>query len=204
MPGRPCRSRRGWLARFRRRADFRIHGAVDRLFQRPAGHALHGDARLIADERDDRDVSADERLPRSAVAEVDLQATQRCPPGVARHELLRCCRSPPVAGGILVGCLSAALFLWSTPEPFSGLCVLRQGGSTSKDIGDSRMSMRDHYLPRAADEFHARSRNEYDGKARHEYENLARQYLRLAKQAERNEFVDQVYEPPPPKIRRQS
>jgi hypothetical protein len=65
------------------------------------------------------------------------------------------------------------------------------------------MSMRDHYLTRAA-EFHARSRNEYDGKARHEYENLARQYLRLAKQAERNEFVDQVYEPPPPKIRRQS
>ena len=67
------------------------------------------------------------------------------------------------------------------------------------------MSMRDHYLTRAA-EFHARSRNEneYDGNARQEYENLARQYLRLAKQAERDQFVDRTYEPPPPKIRRQS
>ena len=49
-----------------------------------------------------------------------------------------------------------------------------------------------HYLTRAA-EFHARSRNEYDGKARREYEDLARQYLRLAKQAEamssRTEFT---------------
>ena len=34
-----------------------------------------GDARLIADERNDGDVSADERLPRSAMAEVDLQPT---------------------------------------------------------------------------------------------------------------------------------
>jgi hypothetical protein len=69
-------------------------------------------------------------------------------------------------------------------------------------MGVSLMSMRDHYLTRAA-EFHARSRNEYDGKARREYEDLARQYLRLAKQAESNEFVDRIYEPPP-KIRRQS
>ena len=65
------------------------------------------------------------------------------------------------------------------------------------------MSMRDQYLTRAA-EFHARARNEYDGTVRHEYENLARQYLRLAEQAERNEFVDRVYGPAPPKIRRQS
>jgi hypothetical protein len=34
-------------------------------------------------------------------------------------------------------------------------------------------------------------------KARHEYENLARQYLRLAKQAERNTWADVTYEPPP-------
>jgi hypothetical protein len=59
------------------------------------------------------------------------------------------------------------------------------------------MSMRDHYRTRAA-EFHAR--NEYDAKALHEYENLARQYSRLAEQAERNEFADLVYEPPPPKL----
>ena len=65
------------------------------------------------------------------------------------------------------------------------------------------MSMRDHYLTRAG-EFHARARNEYDGQTRYEYETLARQYLRLAEQAERNEFRDRVYEPPPPKIRRQS
>ena len=63
------------------------------------------------------------------------------------------------------------------------------------------MSMRDHYRTRAA-EFHARARNEYDAKARHEYENLARQYLNLAEQAERNEFVDPIYEPPPLKVRR--
>jgi len=61
------------------------------------------------------------------------------------------------------------------------------------------MSMRDHYRTRAA-EFHARARNEYDAKALHEYENLARQYSRLAEQAERNEFADLVYEPPPPKL----
>ena len=54
----------------RRRAHVRRHGAVDGLIQRPAGHALHGDAKLIADERNDADVSADE--PRSAVAETDL------------------------------------------------------------------------------------------------------------------------------------
>ncbi|MGB9272994.1 MAG: hypothetical protein WCB74_27775, partial [Pseudolabrys sp.] len=41
--------------------------------------ALHGDARLIADGRYDGDVPADERLPRSAVVEVDLQPTKRCP-----------------------------------------------------------------------------------------------------------------------------
>jgi len=62
----------GWLARPRRRADFRNNGAVEWLFQRPAGHALHGDARLIADERNDGDVSADERLPFIALAENDL------------------------------------------------------------------------------------------------------------------------------------
>jgi hypothetical protein len=65
------------------------------------------------------------------------------------------------------------------------------------------MSMRYHYLTRAA-EFHARARNEYDGMTRREYEDLANQYLRLAEQAERNEFVDRVYERPPPMIRRQS
>ena len=61
------------------------------------------------------------------------------------------------------------------------------------------MSMRDHYLTRAA-EFHVRARNEYDGNARHEYENLAKQYLRLAEQAKRNEFLDRVYGPPPRRI----
>ena len=60
------------------------------------------------------------------------------------------------------------------------------------------MSMRDHYRTRAA-EFYARAANEYDAKARHEYENLARQYLRLAEQAERE---DSIYEPRPVKVRR--
>jgi hypothetical protein len=63
------------------------------------------------------------------------------------------------------------------------------------------MSMKDHYLTKAA-EFHVRARNEYDGKTRHEYENLARQYSRLAEQAEPNQFVDPIYEPPPLKVRR--
>jgi hypothetical protein len=31
----------GWLG-LASRADLRTHGAVDRLFHRPAGHALHG------------------------------------------------------------------------------------------------------------------------------------------------------------------
>jgi hypothetical protein len=63
------------------------------------------------------------------------------------------------------------------------------------------MSMRDHYRTKAA-EFHARARNEYDGKTRFEYENLAKQYSRLAEQAERKEFVEPIYEPPPLKVRR--
>jgi hypothetical protein len=82
---------------------------------------------------------------------------------------------------------------------FGPLALRNLGGRVSKDIGHPPMSMRDHYRTKAA-EFHARARNEYDTKARHEYENLARQYLRLAEQAERNEFVDLVYEPPPPKL----
>ena len=55
------------------------------------------------------------------------------------------------------------------------------------------MGMREHYLTRAA-EFHARSRNEneYDERARHEYDNLARRGFRLAKQAERDKFVNRV------------
>ena len=76
-------------------------------------------------------------------------------------------------------------------------CVKRHRGFPNEYEGS--------LLTRAA-EFHARSRseNEYDEKARHEYETFARECLRLAQQAERNEFVDRAYEPPPPKIRRQS
>ena len=61
------------------------------------------------------------------------------------------------------------------------------------------MSMRDHYLTRAA-ELHARARIESNEMDRREYENLARQFLRLAEQAERNAF----YESPPPEIGRQT
>src|SRR5262249_46566797 len=74
---RPCRYRPGRVARPRRRADLRNHGAVDRLFHRPAGYALHGDARVIPGERNDGDVCVDERLPHSAVAKVYLQPTKR-------------------------------------------------------------------------------------------------------------------------------
>ncbi|MGA7535050.1 MAG: hypothetical protein WBW27_24525, partial [Pseudolabrys sp.] len=84
----------------------------------------------------------------------------------------------------------------------SHFALRSRAGAASKDMRGFPISMRDHYLTRAA-EFHARSRNEYEEKARHEYENLARQYLRLAKQAERNTWADVTYEPPP-KIRRQS
>jgi hypothetical protein len=58
---------------------------VDYIFQQPAGHALHGDARLIADKRDDGDVSVDERLPRSAMVKVDLQPTRRSLSGGAKQ-----------------------------------------------------------------------------------------------------------------------
>jgi hypothetical protein len=51
---------------------FAIMGVVDRLLQWPAGHALHGDAGLIADERNDGDVSVDERFSFIALAETDL------------------------------------------------------------------------------------------------------------------------------------
>ena len=62
------------------------------------------------------------------------------------------------------------------------------------------MSMRYHYLTRAA-ELHARARMESNEMDRREYENLARQFLRLAEQADRNY---PTYEPSPPKLRRQS
>jgi hypothetical protein len=62
------------------------------------------------------------------------------------------------------------------------------------------MSMRDHYLTKAA-ELHARARNESDEMTRREYENLAKQFLRLAEEAK---GVPLFGEPPPPKIRRQS
>ena len=46
------------------------------------------------------------------------------------------------------------------------------------------MSMRDHYRTRAA-EFHARAQNESQ-MVRREYENLAKQFLHLAKEADRD------------------
>src|SRR5262245_27031144 len=95
--------------------------------------------------------------------------------------------------------------LWSVcQEPFLGLLHFADwAGCTSKDTRGYTMSMRDQYLTRAA-ELHARARNESDEMARREYENLARQFLRLADQANRNAFVDPIYEPTPPKIKRQS
>jgi len=74
--------------------------------------------------------------------------------------------------------------------------VLLHWRGISKDIGRAPMSMRDHYRTKAA-EFHARARNEYDGKTRLEYENLAKQYSRLAEQAERKDsaarFTSSLY-----------
>ena len=52
--------------------DLCPHGAVVCSLQQPAGHALHGDTGLIADERNDDNVSADERLQFIALAETDL------------------------------------------------------------------------------------------------------------------------------------
>jgi hypothetical protein len=45
---------------------------MDRFFQRPPGYALHGDANLIPDERNDGDVSVDERFPFNALAQTGL------------------------------------------------------------------------------------------------------------------------------------
>jgi hypothetical protein len=115
----------------------------------------------------------------------------------SRHSCRLLVVDPPTDGSILPkGCFFPNYFL----EPRLRILRCASGAVYIKDIPGSQMSMRDHYLTRSA-EFHARARIEYDGKARHDYENLARQYLRLAEQAERNEFVD--LEPPPPK-RRQS
>ena len=70
---------------------------------------------------------------------------------------------------------------------------------TSKDNLRSPMSMRDHYLTRAA-EFHARARIESDSMIRRQYETLAKGYSLLAERAGRYEIIDLIYEPPPPKL----
>jgi hypothetical protein len=46
------------------------------FIQRPPGHALHGDARLIAEERNDSDVSVDDHVPFIAFAETDSLAAE--------------------------------------------------------------------------------------------------------------------------------
>ena len=59
----------------------------------------------------------------------------------------------------------------------------------SKDIRGSPMSMRDHYVTRAA-ELHARAFHESDESKRREYANLARQFLRLADEPQNKTSVD--------------
>jgi hypothetical protein len=61
------------------------------------------------------------------------------------------------------------------------------------------MGAGDQYRIKAA-EFHARAQSGATPRIRVQFENLAKAYLRLAEQADRNERVDLVYEPPPPKI----
>jgi len=51
------------------------------------------------------------------------------------------------------------------------------------------MSMREHYLTRAA-ELHARACNEPDESTRREYANLARQFLRLADETQNKTSAD--------------
>ena len=63
------------------------------------------------------------------------------------------------------------------------------------------MSMRDHFRTRAA-EFHARARTEFNEWNRRQFESLAKQYLRLAVQADRD-TADWIYEPPPRKTRQE-
>ena len=65
------------------------------------------------------------------------------------------------------------------------------------------MSMRDHYRTRA-EEFHARAHNESDETVRREYENLAKQFVHLAKEADRDADRQTGYESLPPKIRREA
>ncbi len=60
-----------WLG-FAAAPTFALMALWTALFHQPAGHALHGDTRLIAHERNDDDVCADERLPFIALAETDL------------------------------------------------------------------------------------------------------------------------------------
>ena len=59
----------------------------------------------------------------------------------------------------------------------------------SKDIRGFPMSMRDHYLTRAA-ELHARTFNESDESKRREYANLAKQFLRLADETQNKTSAD--------------
>jgi hypothetical protein len=61
------------------------------------------------------------------------------------------------------------------------------------------MGTGDHYRIRAA-EFHARACNETNRTLKTQFDNLALAYLRLAELADRNDNVELVYEPPPPKL----
>jgi hypothetical protein len=74
VPQRCCGAWRGRLARLCRRADLRRHGAPDLCVRRRRGHDVLGRAWCVAAERNGPDVSSDERLPLSAVAETALRS----------------------------------------------------------------------------------------------------------------------------------
>src|ERR1700732_1331947 len=75
----------------RGRADLRNHGAgYGGSWWRPDGYALLGRARCVAAERNGPDVLADECLPFGALAEADLQPTNRCAPVLFWRQIERC------------------------------------------------------------------------------------------------------------------
>src|SRR5262245_15174522 len=81
-----CGARRGRLVRSCGRAHLRCHGTTDLFVRRRRGHDVLGRAWCVAPERNGPDVSSDERLPLSAVAETAFRSIGGDPHKLASYE----------------------------------------------------------------------------------------------------------------------
>lgn len=77
--------------------------------------------------------------------------------------------------------------------------MLNYSGARFFQVGRHLVGQADEYRIKAA-ALRAKATRERDVSLRVEWENLAIAYVRLAKQAEKNQQLDITYEPPPPKV----